>query len=248
VGKLATEWKQKLNLTNPQVNRNAYLKRIEGIIYGQDPKQGFVEANVFYHPELKFQFSIPAGWAEVNSPQSVQMAPKDGKAMMMMTLAPGKTLQEATNAVLQRYNLQALESRQVNVNGFNAISMVADQKPDPQQQQQQQQPGVRTLSYLIQHGGNIYHFIGVSTSADFNNYMNIFTSTMQNFKELKDPAKLNKKPERVRLKTISTDGTLEQALKANQVSSTRLEEMAILNGMKLTDRITKGTLLKVVQE
>ncbi len=251
VGKLATEWKQKLNVTNPQINRNAYLKRIEGIIYGQDPKQGFVEANVFYHPDLKFQFPIPAGWAEVNSPQSVQMAPTDGKAMMMMTLAPGKTLQEAANAVLQRYNLKALESKEVNVNGFNGISIVADQKPDPQQQQQQQQqqqPVVRTLSYLIQQGSNIYHLVGVSSSADFNNYINTFANTMQNFKELKDPAKLNKKPERVRIKTITTDGTLEQALKSNNVTSTRLEEMAILNGLKLTDRVTKGSLLKVIQE
>ena len=29
---------------------------------------------------------------------------------------------------------------------------------------------------------------------------------------------------------------------------TRLEEMAILNGLKLTDRVTKGSLLKVIQE
>jgi predicted Zn-dependent protease len=249
VAKLAAEWKQKLKVTNPQVNRNSYLKRIEGIIYGADPRQGFVEANVFYHPELKFQFPIPAGWAEVNTPQSVQMAPKDGKALMMMTLAPGKTLQEAATAVLQRYNLQPLESREVNVNGFNALSIVADQKPDAQQQQQQQQqqPVVRTLSYLIQQGTLIYHFVGVSNAQDFNNYMSAFANTMQNFKELRDPAKLNKKAERVRIKTVTTEGTLEQVLKANQVASTRLEEMAILNGMKLTDRLTKGTLVKVIQ-
>jgi predicted Zn-dependent protease len=60
--KLATQWKQKLNLTDPKVNRDAYLKRIEGLIYGEDPKAGFVENNVFYHPVLKFQFNTPAGW------------------------------------------------------------------------------------------------------------------------------------------------------------------------------------------
>ena len=59
VAQLAAEWKQKLNLTNPQVNRDAYLKRIEGLIYGEDPKQGYLENNVFYHPELRLQFSIP---------------------------------------------------------------------------------------------------------------------------------------------------------------------------------------------
>ena len=92
VAKLATDWKQKLNLANPEVNRNTYLKRIEGLIYGEDPKQGFVESSVFYHPVLKLQFPIPANWAYQNTPARVQMAPKDGRAMMMLTLAPGKSM------------------------------------------------------------------------------------------------------------------------------------------------------------
>src|SRR5205085_91176 len=103
VAKLATEWKSKLNLTNAQVNRNTYLKRIEGLIYGEDPKQGFVENSVFYHPLLKLQFPIPQGWATMNSPTAFQMAPKDGKAMMMLTLAKGTNLQEAANGILQQY-------------------------------------------------------------------------------------------------------------------------------------------------
>ncbi|HET9277840.1 MAG TPA: M48 family metalloprotease, partial [Flavitalea sp.] len=97
VGKLATEWKQKLNLTNAQVNRNSYLKKIEGLIYGEDPKQGYLENNVFYHPVLKFQFAVPAGWSFQNSPTQVQLAPKDGKAFMILTLAKGNSLQEAAN-------------------------------------------------------------------------------------------------------------------------------------------------------
>ena len=249
VSKLATEWKKSLNLINPKVNRETYLRRIEGIIYGEDPKQGFVEANVFYHPELKFQFPVPEGWVVVNTPQAVQMAPKNGGALLMMTLAPGKTLEEAAKAVLQRYNLQALDSKSITVNGFNAIALLADQKPDPQQQQQQQQqqPAVRTLSYLIQQGTAIYHLVGVTATNTFGNYEGLFTSTMQNFKTLRDASKLNKKPERVRLKTTTAAGTLQQALASYSIATKRLEEMAILNGMKLTDRVERGTLIKVIQ-
>lgn len=248
VSKLATEWKKSLNLTNPKVNRETYLRRIEGIIYGEDPKQGFVEANVFYHPELKFQFPVPAGWTVVNTPQAVHMAPKNGSALLMMTLAPGKTLEESANAVLQRYNLQALNSRNLTVNGLNAIALLADQKPDPQQQQQQQQqPAVRTLSYFIQQGTNIYHLVGVTDTNTFGNYEGLFTNTMQNFKTLTDASKLNKKPERVRLKTTTRAGTLQQALESYAISKNRLEEIAILNGMKLTDQIGRGTLIKLVQ-
>jgi predicted Zn-dependent protease len=63
VGKLATEWKEKLNLTNAQINRNTYLKRIEGLVYGEDPRQGYLDGGVFYHPGLKFQFNVPSGMA-----------------------------------------------------------------------------------------------------------------------------------------------------------------------------------------
>jgi len=244
VAQLAKEWKQKLNLTNPQVNRDSYLRRIEGLIYGEDPRQGYLENSVFYHPELKFQFNVPQGWKYQNTPQRVQMAPQDGQALMFMTLAPGKTLQEAGNAVLQQNNLQLLESKELTINGLNVLSIVADSKPDPQQQQQQQP--VRTLSYLIQYGGIIYHFLGVSATSTFNNYAGYFTNTMQSFKMLTDQAKINKLPERVRIKTVTTNSTLEQALRSYNVPEKKMEEFAILNGMARTAPLTKGMLIKVI--
>lgn len=239
VSQLAKEWKQKENLTNPKVNRDAYLRRIEGLVYGEDPRQGYLENNVFYHPELKFQFPVPANWNYMNTPQVVQMAPKDGKGLMMLTLAPGQSLQQAAQAVLQQYQLTAVESRETTVNGLPAYYMVADQR-------QQNGAVLRTLSYLIQHGGNIYLMLGVTALADFNAYSPYFANSMQGFRQLTDAAKINKQPERVRIRTVRTDGTLEQALRANNVASNRLEEMAILNGMNLSDRVTNGTLIKVI--
>lgn len=241
VEKLATDWKQKLQLSNPEVNRNTYLKRIEGLIYGADPKQGFVENNVFYHPVLKFQFALPKDWAYQNTPQRVQMAPKDGKALVFMTLAQGKTLDEAANGILSKNNLNLLESKEVKVNGLNARAITAEPKT------QQQEP-IRTLSYLIQYGDTIYHILGVSTTADFSKYSPDFSSTMESFKELKDLTKLNKKPERIRVKTVQQDGTLEQALKSYKVDAKRMEEFSILNGLKLSDNVSKGSLIKVVEE
>jgi len=243
VANLAAEWKQKLNLTNPQVNRDTYLRRIEGIVYGEDPRQGYLENNVFYHPVLKFQFPTPLNWSYQNTPQKVQLAPKDGRALMFLTLAPGKTLQEAASAILQQYGLQVVESRNVTVNGLQAIAMVADQQP-----QQQGQPALRTLSYIIQHGQYIYHMIGVSTLSDFNSYSQYFTNSMQGFRELTDISKLNKKPERIRIKTVTGNQTLAQAFRSYNVPDRRNEEFAILNGMKLTDNLRSGTLIKIIAE
>ena len=242
VNKLTAEWKKKLNLTNAVVNRNSYLKRIENIIYGEDPKQGFLENSIFYHPELKFQFPAPQGWNYQNTPQRVQFAPKDGKALLMMTLAAGNNLQEAANAVLQQNNLQLLDSKQLSVNGLSAIAMIADPKPV---QGQQPQP-IRILSYLIQYGNAIYLFLGVSSTTDFNQLSQYFTNTMQGFKQLTDQTKINKKPERIKIKTVNKATTLEQALRSFSVPDKRLQELAILNGMQLTDNVSQGMMIKTI--
>jgi predicted Zn-dependent protease len=143
-----------------------------------------------------------------------------------------------------------LESKAVTVNGLPALAIVADQQQDPQQQQQaqgQELPVVRTLTYLIQHGGAIYAMLGASSATDFNTYASHFSSTMQGFRPLTDQAKLNKQPERVRIKTVRQSSTLAQALRANSVPDKRLEELAILNGMQLTDKLNSGMLIKVIE-
>jgi predicted Zn-dependent protease len=247
VAKKAVEWQQKLTLTNAQINRNQYLQRIEGLIYGEDPREGYRENGVFYHPVLKFQFNIPANWNYQNTPQQVTMAPQDGKALMFLTLGQGTTLQAAANAAMQKYSLRVIESRETSVNGLSALIVVADQQAQQQQQQQQQGGTIRTLSYFIQQGNTIYHMIGVSSVADFNNYSQFFSNSMQSFRQLTDQSKLNKQPERVRIKTVRQGTTLEAALRSFGAPDRRLEEFAILNGMRRTDRVEAGTMVKVIE-
>ena len=159
---------------------------------------------------------------------------------MILTLAQGAGLQEAANAFLQQYQMRAQESREMNVNGFRALAVVADL--------QQQQGTIRTLSYFIQQGQTIYHLMGVSALNDFNAYIQQFNNTMQSFRELNDAAKINKKPARVRIRTINQSTTLEQALRNNGTPANRLQELAVLNGMRLTDNVAAGTMIKVIGE
>jgi predicted Zn-dependent protease len=100
---------------------------------------------------------------------------------------------------------------------------------------------------FIQYGGNIYNMIGASSQTDFNSYMQLFQSAIGTFQELTDPSKLNKQPERVRVKTVSQSGTLAQAFSNLHVDQKRMEEFAILNGMALNDKVESGMLLKVIE-
>jgi predicted Zn-dependent protease len=243
VNRLAAEWQTKLNLTNPVVNRNVYLRRLEGLVYGEDPKEGFRQNNVFYHPVLRFQFPIPQGWNYQNTPAAVQMAAPDGKALMMLRLAPGYSLQSATDSILLMYRMVAQDRRNITVNGLPAVYLIADQQP-----QDQSQPTLRTQSYIIQHNENIYHLIGVSTINDFNSYVNSFNYTMQGFRNLTDPAIINKKPDRIRIKTANSTMSLAQFFRQHNIPEARHEEFSILNGMLLTDNVTAGMLVKIIGE
>ncbi|MBA9076327.1 M48 family metalloprotease [Rufibacter quisquiliarum] len=248
VHQLADQWQQKVTGSQFAVNRDSYLRMIDGLVYGEDPKQGFVENSIFYHPELKFQFPIPANWQYQNTPQQVQMAPKDGKALMFLRLAQGTSLEAAAQQMVQANQLQVIESKQVTVNGLPALALIGQQTPPQDQQQtQQQQAPIQALSYFIQYGGNIYNLTGVTAATDFNTYFPSFSNTMQNFRQLTDPEKINRKPEVVSIKKVTRDATLSQALKSFNMPDKRLEELAILNGMTLTAKVSAGTLIKVLE-
>jgi len=134
-----------------------------------------------------------------------------------------------------------VESKKDRVNNLPTIMMVADQVS------QEQQQSLRTLTYVIQHGDNIYAMIGVSILEAFNGYAPTFKASMDRFNTLKDPEKINKKPERIRIKTVQQNGTLSDALQAARVNNKRAEELATLNGMKLSDRVEKGMLIKIIE-
>lgn len=240
VAKYASKWKSKLNLSNPEVGRESYLRMIDGLIYGDDPRQGYVENNKFYHPELKFQFRIPSGWATQNSPQQFQMAEPNGKAVMILSLSPQNNPVDAARAFAQQYELEVVQAQQVNVNGMSAVAQIADQLQDGQR-------AIRLLTYFISYGGTVYSILGATAYQDFNTYSNTFQATMTDFEPLSDPSKLNRQPTRLNIVEVKQTGTLETALRSYNTQNDKLQELALLNGMNLNDQVRQGMLIKTLE-
>lgn len=250
VHNLADKYQAGVDKSQLKINRNEYLNLIDGIVYGEDPRQGFVENNNFYHPQLKFQFPVPADWQLANTPQAVQMAEKNGKAIMLLRLSQAKTLQEAAQASAEEYQFTVVESANVNVNGNNAIAMISDisQNQQQQQQQQQQAPSLRVLSYFIQYNGLIYQMHGVAQVADFNTYYNTFANTMTNFRTLHDPNKINRLPNRIDIRTVSQTMTFSQALQQAGTPADEYQNLAILNNIALDAQLPVGTKIKTLSK
>jgi len=246
VTQLAGQWKDSLGYNDWQVNEDNYLQMIDGMVYGEDPRQGYVDGNAFYHPEMKFQFPVPAGWQLENSPLQVQMAPKEGNAMMVFSMARQDNLDEAAETTLSDLELNVLDSERTTVNGMPAISAVSDQTSQNQQTGEQQT--IKVVSYFIDYNDAIYVFQGVSTGADFNSWFRTFESTMMNFNRLTDPAKLNVQPKRINVRRVQRASTLAQALDSFGVPQSQMDDLALLNNMELTDRVQAGKLLKTIVE
>lgn len=246
VKKLTEEWQDSIKRSDWMVNSESYLKMINGMVYGEDPRQGYSEGNVFYHPDLKFRFTYPNGWQLQNSPQQVVTAPKSGKAMIIFSMAQQKTPEEAAQATTQQFGLTPSDSRKVSVNGLPAVVVLSKQVQ--QDQATGREAANQVLSFYISYGGQVFVFHGVSAEADFRAHQPEIEATLSSFAPLNDPARLNVKPKKVFVRPAGRSGTLSQVLSSLGVQQDKMKEIALLNNLELNSEVTSGRLIKILGE
>lgn len=71
---MATNYAENDNI----IQREPYLNALDGLIYGDSARQGFVRGQRFIHPKLGFTFTAPPGFSIINKPQEVVMAGPSG--------------------------------------------------------------------------------------------------------------------------------------------------------------------------
>ncbi|MEZ5007153.1 MAG: M48 family metalloprotease [Chitinophagales bacterium] len=251
VNKLTEKWHEEHNATPNNVNRDGYLDMINGIIYGEDPRQGYTEGNTFYHPELKFQFPVPTNWQLMNSPTQVQMAPEKGDALIVFTLSQKSTLAEAAAEIKEMYKLQNIKEKAFKVHGLNAYGIVADypqSDPNAVSTTSEQPEPLAMQTVLIAYNDLIYLFHGLCEKKDYTKFEPNFDNTMVNFKQLTDLSKINVLPERIKVVSVDNSTTLQAFLTQKGIPTDRQKEFAILNGMELSDNLSSGTKVKVMEK
>jgi predicted Zn-dependent protease len=244
VGQLAQQYQAQDPKANYTVNRDSYLRMLDGMIYGEDPKQGFVENGAFYHPDLRFVFQIPRQWKLFNSPTMVQMVSPDQKSIMQMRLQQGTDTRATAQQFIQETNLQVATSSDRPINGNPATTVLGDITQQDQQSGQSQT--IRVIASFIAYGGNTYMLLGMALAQDFNRYQRDMEGCIGSFQELRDQEKINRQPERLKIVSNPRNQTLQQALLNSGIPSDRLNEFAVLNGMELRQSVPTGMLFKSV--
>jgi predicted Zn-dependent protease len=215
-----------------------YLTAIEGLVLGEDPRQGFVEGSVFYHPDLRFRFPVPRGFKVINQPTQVIMVEGQNRAMLGFTSAGEQSLQAAVARFLKQPGLRILERGPIRSNGLPAYVVVADA-------QMQNGQVARIVAYFIEYGGVVYHFVGYTAPQLFNSFRNVFLHTMQGFGAVQDPRILNRPPVRIVLENARRSAPFRELIPRALPAPFTAEDVAILNQAELNQRIEPGRTLKI---
>src|SRR5215207_3141112 len=108
------------DLTKTALNRDQYLAKLQNMTYGEDPRQGFFENGVFYHPDLRFQITFPADWKTQNTPEAVVAGSPQQDAIMQLSLAGKTAPREAVQQFLAQEGIQPGNTSSASVNGLPA--------------------------------------------------------------------------------------------------------------------------------
>jgi len=228
--------------TGTQVNQAQYLNHIESIVLGDNPRQGFVENSVFYHPDLRFRFDVPRGWNTSNGAAAVQMAEPNGQAVVEFTFASEQSSAEAAGrAFAGQQGFTVTEQGRTNVGAGTAYAVVGTANT--------QQGELGIVAYFIEYDGNVYRFLGLTGAGNLDTYDDQFTQTFRSFDRLTDASILSRQPIRLEVIEASRTAPFRQFLQGRPMPLGMTEEnLAIMNNVQLGQTIAAGTMLKLPQD
>ncbi len=224
-------------LRGGRVERDAYLRRLEGLTFGENPREGFVRDGIFYHPDLRFRVQPPRGFAVRNTKQAVLAASREGDAVFQLTLAQGRTADDAARAFFRENALQAVDARRTGVNGLPAVVGGFEGVSG--------QARISGLAAFVGHGGRVYRLLGYAGAYDWPRYRSILSAAAASFSPLSERWALDARPRR--LEIVALDGDMTLAEFARRYPSTVPDAtLAVLNRAEPGETLPAGRLAKRV--
>lgn len=227
-------------LANTIVNQEEYLRRIQGIKYGEDPRQGYFEGNAFYHPDMQFQLTFPEGWQTQNTPAAVVGVSQNQDAIVQLGLAGETPPRQAAQQFLSQQGVQAGQSSTSDVNGNPAATSYF--------QAQTEQGPIQGIVSFIAYGGRTFGLLTYTGQGGLQRYDATFRQTISSFRQLRDQSKLNVRANRLELVKVPRQMTLQQ-FNQQYPSVIPIEELAIINQLEDASSVVQAgrTMKRVVK-
>jgi predicted Zn-dependent protease len=216
-----------------------FKRRLEGLVFGDDPREGFMDGNVFKHPELRFQIAFPGDWKVRNTRRMVLAGSQDAGFQMTASRVEGNIDPSAHAARLfQQAGLQSGSGRSQNIGGFPAFVVPF--------RQASQSAVIDGEAAFVRDGALMYELFAYTTPDRYGRMRGRFLDVFGSFSRLTSPEDLRVQPQRLRLYSVPRTTNARQALMDAGVLPHQLEDVALLNHLTLADMVDSGTLLKSV--
>lgn len=238
IPRMAAEWEAEGYEMNI-INRDEFLGQIDGLMYGDNPREGYVDGDTFFHPDLEFQFSVPSGFQLVNQSSAVILFNESQDAIVQFTIdSENESPQASVNAFSSQEGITLTSEGPENVNGYEGYSAQLSAATNDGTQ-------LNIQLSAVEYQGNIYRFLSYTTAAKFDTYSDNFNQVFTSFDMVDDPSVLNIEPVTLRLERVRQGGAFSDVIPDNLPMGIEPLDVAILNQVELDDQISRGTILKI---
>ncbi len=213
------------------VGRESYMERINGMVYGNDPRQGYTIGQTYYHPVLAFKVEFPDQWQIINQRQAVGALSPNRDAAVVLTLSDKDSPRAAFEAFFAQQGVQRGSNQGRNLFTFRAF--------DPQ-------TGVSKADGLIgfvEHNGQVYQLMGYTAAETWRSYAGNMQRSLASFADVTQRRYLEVEPKKIDVVTLKSSMTLTEFARRYKTSA-EVSELAILNGVDPDTTLEKGTLVK----
>lgn len=238
IPRLASEWEEK-GYEQTITNEEAYLQQINGLMIGENPREGFVSIGVFYHPDLAFQFAVPEGFAVQNQPSAVILYNQQQNAIIQFGIdTENNSPQASVQSFTSQQGVQTATQNQISVNGMPGYLEEASVQMEDGTQ-------LQILIGAVSYNNYIYNFLSYTLPDLYDNYGPVFLSVIESFNRVTDSDILNVQPAYLELRRAERTAAFQDLLPGNLPVGMQAMDVAIINQVNLDDTIQEGTYIKL---
>ena len=229
----------KLTTSGGVRNRDQFLQNLDGILYGDDPKQGVIEGNSFLHPDLRLKFSIPSGFAMQNGARAVTITGSGGQGQFT-TGAYNGNMATYIDAAFNRLagegkTLAHGAMERTTVNGLPATYAMArvESNNGP--------VDVTVFAYEVSKS-SAYHFATITPAGR----ADVFTPMYRSLMRLSANEAAAIRPRKVDVVTVKSGDTISSLSSRMAYKDYQLDRFLVLNRLRATDGLRAGQKVKIV--
>ena len=231
-----------LSFEGTKIERDAFYDRIDGMVFGQDPRQGYFEEALFLHPQLAFKLRFPEGWKTINQRDVVAGISPQQDAIVELRLAEPGDLAAGVRKFISDNKLRGGRVESGRVHGLPAAWSEFETVPP----EGSTNPTILAGQVLlVSYGGNTYRLLGYSKGEAYRGYRNTFRDSLGSFDKVTDRKVLDVQPARVGVARLRGELTLPE-FGQRYGASVPVDTLALINQLAPSDRLSAGEQFKFV--